>query len=143
MLPAGYVCVMAIAKAALVYFAIVFGVGFALGPVRVLLLEPRLGPALAVALEVPILVLAMIVAARRVPARMGLPQTTGNLVAMGLGALVLQQLADLAVGIGLRGMTAADHLRHFATPAGAIYAASLLAFALMPLATSRLGRRGA
>ena len=34
--------------AAVLYFAIVFGVGFGLGPIRVLWLEPALGKALAV-----------------------------------------------------------------------------------------------
>ena len=41
------------------YFAIVFGVGFLLGPIRVFLLEPRLGATLAVLLEAPLLLIAM------------------------------------------------------------------------------------
>jgi len=128
---------MRVAAAALSYFAVVFGVGFLLGPIRVLVLEPRVGPALAVAIEVPLLLAAMAWSARWITRRIGLAPTVRELLAMGLGALMLQQMADLALGIALRGLTPLDQLRNFATPAGAIYAASLVAFALMPLILNR------
>jgi hypothetical protein len=50
----------------------------------------------------------------------------------GLIALVFQQLADLAVGVLLRGMGATAVLVHFATPERLIYGALLVLFALMP-----------
>jgi hypothetical protein len=56
-----------------------------------------------------------------------------SLAAMGLGALLLQQLADFAVGIGLRGMTAAEQFAYLRTPAGLIYLAALVTFAAMPV----------
>ena len=56
---------------------------------------------------------------------------------VGVLALVLQQVADLAVGFGLRGMTLTDQLTYFATPAGAIYAFTLVVFAIMPLMRMR------
>lgn len=46
---------MKILAAALLYFLIVFGVGFLVGPVRVLYVEPRVGSTAAVMLEAPIL----------------------------------------------------------------------------------------
>ena len=52
--------------------------------------------------------------------------------AMGIGALLLQQLADFAVGIGLRGIAAAEQFAYLWTPAGRIYVAALVAFAAMP-----------
>ena len=52
---------------------------------------------------------------------------------MGIGALVLQQVADFAVSIGLRGMSPVEQLANFKTLAGAVYAALLLAFAAMPV----------
>ena len=119
--------------AILLYFAIVFGVGFLLGPVRILVLEPLVGPTLAVACEAPILVAVMIASSRWLPARLGMPPKIPALAAMGVGALVLQQTADLAVGIFLRAMTPSQILANFATPAGAIYALTLAAFAAMPL----------
>ncbi|MEQ1618634.1 MAG: hypothetical protein ABL883_09865, partial [Terricaulis sp.] len=57
----------------------------------------------------------------------------GRLLAVGLIALVLQQMADLSLGLGLRNVTLADQLRYFDTPPGYIYGACLLLFALMPL----------
>jgi hypothetical protein len=52
---------------------------------------------------------------------------------VGVGALILQQLADFIVGIMLRGLTLSEQLQNFETPAGAIYAVALLLFAAMPV----------
>ena len=104
---------MRIAAAAALYFAIVFGVGFLLGPIRVLWLEPRLGPTLAVVCEAPFLLAAMMVASRWVPCVVRLRQDLASLALMGGGALVLQQIADFAVGIGLRGISPSEQLAQF------------------------------
>ena len=126
-----------ILTAAGVYFAIVFGVGFLLGPIRVLWLEPRLGTMLAVLCELPFLVVAMILAARWVATRTGLDADIGALAAMGIIALLLQQVADVAVGSGLRGITLEAQLAYLATSAGAIYGGASLAFAAMPALVNR------
>jgi hypothetical protein len=52
---------------------------------------------------------------------------------IGVAALAFQQIADLAVGFGLRGMTLNDQVAYFGSPPGYIYAATLIVFALMPL----------
>jgi hypothetical protein len=44
---------MRILTSACLYFVIVFGVGFLLGPIRVLWLDPWLGKTAAVAVEAP------------------------------------------------------------------------------------------
>ena len=131
---------MRVITAAVVYFAAVFGVGFMLGPIRVLWLEPTLGKTLAVLCEVPLLLMAMVWAAWLVPKRLYLAPSFTSLAAMGIGALLLQQLADFAVGFGMRGMGPAEQLQQFATPAGLIYGVSLLAFAVMPLLINRRTR---
>jgi len=58
---------MRVALAILLYFGVVFGAGFLLGPIRVVWLEPRLGLIVATACEAPFLLMAMLVAARWVP----------------------------------------------------------------------------
>lgn len=128
---------MTLILAILLYFGLVFGTGFLIGPIRILVLEPMLGPAMAVACEAPILISVMVLAARWVPKRIGLNLTARSLAAMGFGALGVQQFADLAVGYYLRDLTPAQVVATFATPAGAIYAAALVAFALMPLLVNR------
>lgn len=132
---------MRVAAAAVLYFAIVFGVGFVLGPIRVLWLEPRLGPTIAAVCEAPFLLAAMVVASRWVPRVVRMRQDLASLALMGVGALALQQVADFAVGIGLRGISAAEQLAHFATPQGLIYAALLAAFVVMPLLLNRVAVR--
>ena len=119
--------------AAAVYFVIVFAVGLVLGPVRVLWIEPWLGPLLAILCEAPLLTIAMIVAARIAPALTGLGPGWGARLMMGVFALVMQQLADLAVGFGLRGVTLQEQLAYFRTLPGYIYIIMLVLFALMPL----------
>ena len=52
---------------------------------------------------------------------------------MGVLALVMQQMADLAVGFGLRGVTLQEQLAYFRTLPGYIYIIMLVLFALMPL----------
>lgn len=120
--------------AACIYFALVFAVGLALGPVRVLLLEPWLGQTLAVLCEAPFLIAAMAGAARLAPRWAGMSDGWTSHLWVGVLALLLQQLADLAVGFGLRAMTINQQLAYFATPPGWIYAFTLIVFALAPLA---------
>jgi len=127
--------------AAAIYFALVFAVGLLLGPPRVIWLEPWLGKAFAVLLEAPLLVGAMWLAARAAPAWARVEGGWMSYLAVGVLALVLQQVADLAVGFGFRAMTLADQLAYFATPAGIIYGVTLVIFALMPLIRMRrIGR---
>jgi len=131
---------MRIVVAAVLYFAIVFAVGLALGPIRVLWLEPRLGVTLAVLCETPFLLAAMIFAARWVPRKTGLGNDLAPLALMGIGALALQQAADLGVGIWLRGLAPGQQYAGLATPAGAVYLALLVVFAVLPAALNA-GRR--
>jgi hypothetical protein len=127
-------------RAAPIYFALVFAAGLALGPVRVLWLEPVLGQTLAVLCETPFLLVAMGIGAHLAPRWARMESGWPSYLALGLVALVLQIVADLAVGFGLRGMTLADQLGYFTTPAGWLYAFALGAFALAPLIV-RLRRR--
>jgi hypothetical protein len=119
-------------KASLAYFALTFAAGFILGPIRVLVVVPRFGETVGVALETPFMLLAIIVAARWVVRRWAVPAAWPDRLAVGGLALLLQQASDIAVGIALRNMTLAQHLAHFATPAGVILIGLLLALFLAP-----------
>src|ERR1022692_1106924 len=113
---------MRIVLATLLYFAVVFGTGLVLGPVRVLWLEPRVGPAIAELIEAPFLVIAMVGAASWAPK---IAPTTENLRSsafIGVGALVLLLMADFTVGYSLRGLALPEQLARFATAPGVIYA---------------------
>ncbi len=57
---------MQILKAGVLYFAVVFGAGFMLGPIRILWAAPRLGTRMGELLEAPIMLVITIVAARRI-----------------------------------------------------------------------------
>jgi hypothetical protein len=132
---------MRIAAAATLYFAIVFGAGFLLGAIRVVWLEPRIGPIVAVLCEAPFILTFIVAAAHWVPRVVKMHCGPAALVLMGMGALVLQQLADLVVGIGLRGNSPAEQLSQFTRPEGRIYALLLLAFAFMPLGIHQLSAK--
>ena len=94
----------------------------------------------SVLFEAPILLMAMLYAARFVPRRLRLPATAMAHLGMGVGALVLVLLADLGVGLFVRGLSVAAMVANFGTPAGRIYAALLLLFALMPWLVNRRAR---
>lgn len=128
---------MKIAAASLLYFAMVFGAGFVLGPVRVLVLEPRIGPLAAILCEAPFLLTAIVLAARWAPRAARVDPRRHALLLIGLGALALQQSADVSVGLLLRGMSLAEQFARLATTEGRIYLALLVLFAAMPLLVNR------
>jgi hypothetical protein len=107
---------MRLAAAVVLYFLIVFVVGFVLGPIHMLRFERSRGKTVAVLCEAPPLLIAMILAARWVPAKAGSGTDRWSLVAMGIGALALQQIADFAVGVILRGLSPGAQLAIFKTP---------------------------
>ena len=125
---------------AILYFVIVFGVGFLLGPIRVLLLEPRIGAVRAALCEAPFLLGAILVASQVAPRTLQLEARKRALLAVGLIALGMQQIADLAVGLTLRGLSLPEQFAKFATAEGAVYAALLALFAAMPALTNQASK---
>jgi hypothetical protein len=108
-----------------------FACGFLLAPLRILVLEPHLGPLAAVLVEAVPLLLAMAMLAPWVARRQG--------VAPGLRARALMGLAGSAVLLGCESVLAlalggfTPWIAGFATPAGLIGLALLAAVAVMPL----------
>ena len=80
---------MRIIAAAVFYFLIVFGVGFVMGPVRVFWLEPRLGETVATHCEASLLLCAIVLAAPRLPGKLGLRPSIASQAGLGVGAVSL------------------------------------------------------
>jgi hypothetical protein len=121
---------MKTARAGLTYFAIIFGVGFALGTVRVFLVVPQVGVRAAELIEEPIMFVVILLAARWLVRRFTLESVSEQLGAgiVGLGLLLMAEYALLrAQGLSLR----EDIARRDAV-AGTVYLVMLLVFAVMP-----------
>jgi len=128
---------MGILRVAALYFLLVFGAGFVLGTGRVLILVPLLGERTAELLEMP-LMLGVIVAAARWVVRHRLDGRQPSALPVGFMAMGFVLLADLAVGILLRGLSAAEVFLNRDPVSGTAYCVALLLFAVMPAIIIRL-----
>ena len=124
---------MKVLQAGALYFALVFGAGFLLGPIRILWLVPAVGTRLAELLETPVMLTVIFYAARWVIRRLALPPAAGSRFGMGVIALTLMLAAELSLVLRLRGMTRADSFAARDPVSGLAYYLSLAVFALMPL----------
>lgn len=114
------------------YFLVMFGLGFLLGPVRIFLLEPHLGPTGAVLVEAVPMILAMVLAAPWAARLFALPATPAARFGMGGIGLALLLLADTLLGWLLFGRGLAALLARPESWDGRVYLALLLLFFLMP-----------
>jgi len=126
--------------AALHYFACVFGAGFVLGAIRVPLLVPRLGVRWAELIEMPLMLAVIVVAARWVVRRHALGPTKAGRFWTGLLALALLLAAEFGLVLQLQGGTVAGYIESRDPVSGSVYAAMLVAFALMPLIVARAAK---
>ena len=124
--------------AGILWFVVMFGLGFLLGPIRIFALEPYLGATGAVLVEAVPMLIAMWLLAPWIGRICAVPATTSARLGMGGVGLVLLLLAETAMGALLRGRGPGLWLERASTPDGQIYFALLGAFALMPLLRGRL-----
>ena len=124
---------------AAVYFLTVFAVGFALGVVRVSWLVPRTGARAAELMEMPLMLVAIVLAARAVARRLA-PDTRNARLLVGALALVFMLAAEALLAGVLRGVSLREAFLERDPVSGTVYYASLGLFALMPW---WLGRAGA
>ena len=130
-----------IGKAALAYWAMIFALGFVLGTIRVLWLEPKLGMLTATLAELPVMLLASWFAAGWLVRRFAISSPRAAL-AMGSIAFALLMAAELALTALLPGNSPGQWTARMATPVGALGLAGQIGFALMPwLATGRRATR--
>lgn len=119
-------------KAGVLYFLLVFGAGFVLGVVRQLILIPRMGEMWAELFEMPFMFVAILLAARWVVRRLGVPAQAGPRLAMGLTALGLLVAAEIGLVLRLRGLTLAEYVEQREPVSGTVYLLMLGVFAAMP-----------
>lgn len=133
--------VMQVLKAGVLYFALVFGAGFALGLVRTLWLVPHFGTRMAELMEMPIMLVVIIASARSIVRRLAVPSRPSSRIGMGCVGLSLLLVAEFTLVLSLRGMSVSEYLASRDPVAGAIYYAMLAVFAAMPrLANRRFGK---
>jgi hypothetical protein len=128
---------MQMAKAGLLYFALVFGTGFLLGPIRLLWLVPRFGTRIAELMEMPVMLVVIVLAARWTVRRLAVPSTPRSRLGMGGIALVLLLLAELTLVLWLQGLSIREYLASRDPVSGTVYSVLLGVFAVMPLLVAR------
>jgi hypothetical protein len=128
---------MQILKAGVLYFAVVFGAGFILGPIRILWIAPRFGTRRAELLEMPIMIAIAIVTACWIVRRLAVPSTASSRLSMGGIALSLLLIAEFTLVLWLRGLSIREYLAGRDAVAGTVYYVMLGAFAIMPLLVAR------
>jgi hypothetical protein len=124
---------MRILKAALVYFALVFGSGFLLGPIRILWVVPQFGTRLVELIEAPIMLVIVIAAARWSVSRFAVPPSRAERLALGCIALFLLLMAEFALVPWIRHMSINAYLASRDPVSGAVYYTELGIFAIVPL----------
>ncbi|MFI9654028.1 hypothetical protein ABGV17_04755 [Guyparkeria sp. GHLCS8-2] len=127
-------------KAGTVYFLWVFAAGFVLGVLRELWLAPWLGARTAELAEMPVMWLVIVLAARWTVRRFALSTTVPTRLTTGLLAVGWLLLAEVALVIGLRGLTLTEYFAARDPLAATVYALGLLLMAAMPWLWGRAGR---
>jgi len=127
-------------KAGITYFALVFGTGFALGTIRVPFLVPRLGERTAELLEMPLMFVAIVLAARYVVRKFAIAPSIWPRLSVGLIALALLVTAELSLVVLLQEGSFAQYISERDPVSGSVYLLMLGVFALMPLILSKLAR---
>jgi hypothetical protein len=118
--------------AASVYFGIVFGVGFLLGSVRVPLLAPRIGERFAELAEMPLMFVAIFLAAGYVLSKFPRIQSPGAWLVVGLLAFAMLVLAELLLAVVLASRGVGEYIASRDRVSGSVYLGMLVLFAVMP-----------
>jgi hypothetical protein len=123
---------MRILKPAILYFALVFGAGFILGPIRILLVTPRVGVRAAELMESPVMFMVIILASRWIVRR--LPEFSSLLsrLAVGFTALALMLGSEVLLARLLQGISVREYIASRDSVLGTIYFALLVVFAILP-----------
>jgi hypothetical protein len=121
---------MRILKVSLVYFGIVFGVGFLFGMIRVQFVVPALGERTAEMIELPLMIAAVFFTARWVVHRFGL-SSFAMALAIGILSALFLLLFEFSLVLWLRGITIGEYLSGRDPVAAVLYYIAVGIFALM------------
>ena len=127
-------------QATLLYFAFVMGTGFVLGAIRVPYLVPRLGERHAELLEMPLMVVAIVLAVRAVVRRFDRAPDRCVRLKVGFSALALIVCSELLLATVLQSRSLAEYVASRDPLSGAVYLGMLLLFACMPALLGWWGR---
>jgi hypothetical protein len=129
-------------KAGIIYFLLVFAVGWILGPIRELWAVPHLGRMAAMLSEAVIMLIAMTVTAQWVIRRFEVPKTLSYTLSVGLIAIGLLFPAEIAGVVWVRGLSFQEYLASFLTGPGVVSLLIFLLFAVMPTLVGRFTAAG-
>jgi len=110
--------------------------GFLLGLVRIPLLVPFLGERWAELIEMPVMLLVIIMAARWVPERFGLKAKPGKCFAMGMLALLWMLAAETGLVLLVQDRSISEYIMGRDPVSGSVYLLMLLVFASLPFCLS-------
>jgi hypothetical protein len=128
---------MLILKAGVLYFALVFGAGFVLGPIRLLWAVPRFGTRMAELMETPIMFVVIILAACWIVRHFAVPFTSSRRLGIGFIALGFLLVAEFGFVLWLQGLSVSGYLATRDPVSGTVYYLMLGVFAIMPLLVVR------
>ena len=128
---------MQVLKPGVIYFALVFGAGFVLGALRISWVVPRFGTRIAELMEMPIMFVVTILAARWIIRRLTVPPTPSRRLGMGCVALGLMLIAEFTLVLSLRGLSIREYLESRDPVSGTVYYAMLGVFCIMPFLVAR------
>jgi hypothetical protein len=123
---------LTVLKAGILYFAFVFGAGFILGPIRLLWIIPHVGTRMAELLEMPVMLVVIIAAARWLIRHLAVPPEPSSRLGMGFLALVLLVVAEISLVGPLRGYSIDEYFSSRDPVSGTVYYVLLIVYALMP-----------
>jgi len=127
-------------SAGVVYFAVIFALGFVLGTIRVFVTAPFIGDPWATLIELPVMLSASWWWSVRTIRRYQVPQTLAVRVSMGLLALTLLLSAEAALSVVAFGRDLAAHFAEYMRVGPMLGLLAQLAFAAFPVLQSRLDR---
>jgi len=121
--------------AGVVYFAIIFALGFVLGTTRYVVLSVWTGihPAWGILLELPIILAASWVCCGWVITRFGVSGRVSARAWMGVMAFAVLMVAEALLATWLMGQSMAEHAASYRDPTHMLGLAGQLAFAAIPL----------